>query len=723
MSEKIHGFIYDKDTDGIVTITMDMDGPVNAMNEQYRQAMAAILPRLEAESGLTGVVFASAKSTFFAGGDLRELSSIPRGEEEGQFRMIEDAVKAPLRRLEKLPVPVVAAINGAALGGGLEICLACNYRIALNSPKVAIGLPEVTLGLLPGGGGVVRSIHMLGLEKALPFLLEGTRMKPAQALSAGFVNELVDDVDALVDSAKSWIKANPEAAAQPWDIKGHILPGGDAWSPVISGILSAAPAITFKKTRGLLPAPERILAVAGDTMSVDFDTALRIESRGLAYLITTPEAKNIITSGFFQMNSINSGISRPNDIAPTKVKKVGILGAGMMGQGIAYSSAVAGIEVVLKDISKEAAEKGKAYTAQLFDKQIARGRSSEDNKNKVLELIKATDNYADLQGCDLIIEAVFENIELKNKVTKEAEGFLAEGGVYGTNTSTLPISQLAEASANAENFIGIHFFSPVDKMPLIEIICGEKTSDETVAKAFDYARQIRKTAIVVNDSLGFFTSRVFGTYMDEGARLLQEGIDPILIDAMGKQVGMPVGPLTVQDEVSQELSRKAAETHREMGVFCSKGDNSVNAEISERLIKDFGRGGRYHGGGYYEYGSDGSKTVWPKLYELYHKPEMSIPNQDMKDRILFRQVVESLKCLQEGVLRSVADGNVGSLLGIGAPTWSGGFLQFVNTYEYKGATGPAAFVIRSNELAELYGERFSAPAIAIEKASNNGRFE
>lgn len=723
MSEKIHGFIYDKDADGIVTVTMDMDGPVNAMNSQYRQSITDTVARLEAETGLTGVVLASAKSTFFAGGDLRELSSVPRGQEEGQFRMIEDFIKAPLRKLEKLQMPVVAAINGAALGGGLEICLACNCRVALNSPKVQLGMPEVTLGLLPGGGGVVRSIHMLGLEKALPLLLEGTRLNAAKALDTGFVNSLVDDPGKLIDAAKDWIKANPEAWAQPWDIKGHTIPGGNASNPAVLNILSMAPPMTIKKTRGLLPAPERILAVAGDTMSVDFDTALRIESRGLAFLITTPEAKNIITSGFFQMNSVNGGAARPKDIKPTKVKKVGILGAGMMGQGIAFSSATAGIEVVLKDISVEAAEKGKAYTAKLLDKQIQRGRKTEEDKTKTLGLITVTHDYADLQGCDLIIEAVFENIELKNNVTKEAEGYLAEGGVYGSNTSTLPISQLAQASAKPENFIGIHFFSPVDKMPLVEIICGEKTSDETLAKAFDYTRQIRKTAIVVNDSLGFFTSRVFFTYLDEGARLLTEGIDPILIDAMGKQVGMPVGPLAIQDEVSQELTRKAAETHRDMGVLGSKSDCAVSIDVCENLIKEFNRGGRHHGGGYYEYAEDGSKAVWPKLYELYHKPDVTMANQDMKDRILFRQVIESLKCLQEGVLRSVAEGNVGSLLGIGAPSWTGGFIQFVNTYEYKGDTGPSAFVARANELAELYGERFAAPANVIEKAKAGETFQ
>jgi len=723
MSETIHGFIYAKDSDGIVTITMDMDGPVNAMNEQYRQAMAAIPEKLETEDGLTGVVLASAKSTFFAGGDLKELSCVPEGAEEGQFRMIEDKVKAPLRRLEKLNVPVVAAINGAALGGGFEICLACNHRIAIDSPKVIVGMPEVTLGLLPGGGGVVRSIHMLGLQKALPLLLEGKKLKSAKALEMGLVDELVGSNDELVPAAKAWIKSNPDAAVQPWDIKGHKIPGGDVWSPAITGLLSVTPAMTFKKTRGLLPAPERILAVAGDTMVVDFETALRIESRGLTALIMTPEAKNIITSGFFQLNSINSGVSRPKNVEPSKVSKLGILGAGMMGQGIAYASAAVGIDVVLKDISIEAAQAGKAYSAKLLDKQIKRGRKTEADKEALLARITASEDYSDLQGCDLIIEAVFENVELKAKVTQEAQGYLSEGGVFATNTSTLPITQLSEASSNADNYVGIHFFSPVDKMPLIEIICGDNTSDYALAKAFDYARQIRKTPIVVNDSLGFFTSRVFGTYMDEGARLLVEGLNPVLIDALGKQVGMPVGPLTVQDEVSQELTRKVAETHRQMGVANSLGDNSCNAAVAEKLIADYGRGGRHHGGGYYEYAVDGSKSVWPTLYELYHKSEVDMPNGDIKDRLLFRQIVESLKCLQEGVLRSVADGNVGSLMGIGAPTWTGGFLQVVNTYEYQGETGLQAFLNRSKELTDLYGDRFAAPDIVQEKLSAGQTFE
>ena len=712
MSESIHGFIFDKDSDGIVTITMDLDGPVNAMNDQYRLGIEETISKLEAEVGMTGIVLASAKSTFFAGGDLKELASIPRGEEANQFQIIETRIKGPLRRLEKLQVPVVAAINGAALGGGLEICLACNYRVMWNSPKVVIGLPESTLGLLPGAGGVVRSVHLLGLEKALPLLLEGTKLRPPQAHAVGYASELVDELNDLVPAAKRWIKANPSAWKQPWDTDGHSIPGGDISSPKIRALLDAAKVQTLAKTRGLLPAPERILSVASDIVTVDFESACRMESRGLAYLIGTPEASNVITSGFFQMNSINSGISRPKDIAPTKVKKIGILGAGMMGQGIAYSSAAVGIEVVLKDISQAAADKGKAYSAALLDKQIKRGRKTEADKTAFLGLIKPTDDYAD-----------FFNLALKAQVTKEAEPYLAEGGVFGSNTSTLPITQLAAASTKPDSYIGIHFFSPVDKMPLIEIICGEQTSDTALAKAFDYARQIRKTAIVVNDALGFFTSRVFGTFMDEGARLLVEGLDPVLIDAMGKQVGMPVGPLAVQDEISQELTRKAAEMHREMGVFCSLGDNSVNAEVSEKLIADYSRGGRFHGGGYYEYPKGGEKYIWPTIYELYHKPQVSMPEQDIKDRILFRQVIESLKCLQEGVLRSVADGNVGSILGIGAPLWTGGFIQFVNTYEYGSETGLAAFISRCNELAENYGERFAAPLIVAQKLQAGELFE
>jgi len=711
-------FKYEKDANGIVTITMDQTGPVNAMNEEYRVAMAETVDKLEQEEGLAGVVFASAKKVFFAGGDLYELLAAQPGD-KAQFMAMLRQVKEKLRRLEKLPVPVVAAINGAALGGGFEICLACNYRLAWDDKSVQLGLPEVTLGLLPGGGGVVRMVNLLGLEKALPYLLEGKKVTPVEALAEGMIHEVVPSIEELVPRAKAWILENEgkeEAAVQLWDRKGHRIPGGDANSPRLAQLLMMAPAMLRQKTRGLLPAPEKVLDCAVEAARLDLDTALEIESAGLTYLAVTPQAKNMISTFFFGMNKVNGGASRPQGIEPYTTKKVGVLGAGMMGQGIAYVSAMAGIEVILKDISAEAAAKGKAYTENLLQKRVARGRMSEEKMQQVLGLIKPTAEDSDLAGCDLIIEAVFENIELKHNITRANEGYLVENGVWGSNTSTLPITQLAEASGKPENFIGIHFFSPVDKMPLVEIICGEKTSDETLARAFDYTRQIRKTPIVVNDSLGFFTSRTFGTYLDEGVRLLSEGAHPVKIDAMGKAIGMPVGPLAVYDEVSLELTRKAQATWKEMGVLDKWGDGSITRGVINTMVEDYGRGGRHHGGGFYEYTDDGGKTIWSKLYELYYKPELKIDEQDMKDRLLFRPVIESLKCLETGVLRSVADGNIGSIMGIGAPVWTGGYIQFVNTY------GLQRFVDRCGELAAQYGERFEAPQIAIEHASSGDLF-
>ena len=712
-------FKYEKDNDGIVTVTMDMNGPVNSMTAEYREAMHNTVEKLEAEKGLTGVVFASAKKTFFAGGDLNDLLAYERGNEAELMDRLASS-KDDFRRLEKLPVPVVAAINGAALGGGFEICLACNYRIALDHKSVQMGLPEVTLGLLPGAGGVVRMVNLLGIEAALPFLLEGKRVAPGPAMQAGMIDATVETLEELLPAAKAYIldnKDNADAATQPWDRKGFRIPGGKINSPKLAQLAVMAPPMLRQKTRGLLPAPEKILDVAYQAALIDFDTALKVESRDFAYLVGTPQAKNMITTFFFQLNKVNGGASRPQGIEPQAVKKVGILGAGMMGQGIAYVSAMAGIEVVLKDVSLEAAEKGKAYSEKLLDKRIARGRADEAKKEAVLGLIHPTADDADLEGCDLIIEAVFENLELKNKITSSTEQYLAEDGVWGSNTSTLPITQLAEASRKPENFIGIHFFSPVDRMPLVEIICGEKTSDETLARAFDYAQQIRKPPIVVNDSLGFFTSRTFGSYVDEGVRLLHEGLHPVRIDNLGKAVGMPVGPLAVHDETSLELTRKITETWDGMGEVDKWGERDAQREVINTMVGEHGRGGRYHGGGFYEYSEDGSKQIWPTLYDLYYKPDVEISADDIKDRILFRQVVETLKCLETNVLRNVADGNIGSIMGIGAPPWTGGFIQFVNTY------GLERFVARCKELSDKYGERFDAPAIVQSKMASGERFD
>ncbi len=707
-------FHYDKDSAGIVTVTMDMTGPVNAMNQEYQVAMSETVARLEAESDLRGVVFASAKKVFFAGGDLNDLVAVEPGQEEAFFAGLQET-KSVLRRIEKLPVPVAAAINGAALGGGFEIALCCNYRVAWNDRSVQLGLPEVTLGLLPGGGGVVRLTRLLGLAAALPYLTEGTRVTPDKALAAGMIHATVDSIDELVPNAKAWILAQEDvqaAATQPWDTKGYKVPGGGISSPGVAQLVMVAPAMLFSKTRGLLPAPAQILDCAVEALRLDLDTALTVESRGLAKLVVTPQAKNMISTFFFGLNKINGGASRPKGVEKRLTQKVGVLGAGMMGQGIAYSSAMAGIEVILKDISLEAAEKGKAYTHNLLAKRVAKGRMTEEAMQTVLDRITPTASNDDLQGCDLIIEAVFENIKLKHQITAELEGYLAPGGVWGSNTSTLPITQLAEGSQTPENFIGIHFFSPVDKMPLVEIICGDKTSDEALAKAFDYTLQIKKTPIVVNDSLGFFTSRTFGTYLDEGVRLLDEGLHPVKIDALGKAVGMPVGPLSVYDEVSMELSRKAQDTWAEMGVVDKWGDGSIARKVVGVMIDEYGRGGRYHGGGFYEYHADGTKEIWPTLKELFYKPDFAMSDTDVKDRLLFRQVIEALKCLETGVLRSEEDGNIGSIMGIGAPAWTGGLLQFVKTYGYD------KFVARCEELAEAYGERFNPPQIARDRISS-----
>ncbi|WP_027875007.1 3-hydroxyacyl-CoA dehydrogenase NAD-binding domain-containing protein [Spongiibacter marinus] len=710
-------FNYEKDSDNIVTVTMDMSGPVNAMNDEYVALMGETIDRLEAErESIAGVVLTSAKSSFFAGGDIKSMLSLKPGEGEAEMFEMNLKIKGMLRRMEKLGRPVVAAINGAALGGGYEICLACHHRVALDSKAVQVGLPEVSLGLLPGGGGIVRMVNKFGVERAIMPLLEGTRFNAKKALEAGLVEELADDVPSMISKAKAWIKANPEAM-NPWDAKGFKIPGGNAKNPKITQMLQGANPMLFQKTRGLVPAPVKILDVIADALRVDFDTAMEIEARVFVGLVTTPVAKNLM-SFFLQMNQVNGGGSRPAGIEKTAVKKVGILGAGMMGQGIAYVSAMAGIEVILKDISQDAADKGKAYSDTLLTKRVARGRMTEEKKASVLGLITPTDNADLLEGCDLIIEAVFENVDLKHKITEELQGKLAENGVWGSNTSTLPITLLAEPAKRPENFIGIHFFSPVDKMPLVEIITGEQTSDETLARAFDYAQQIRKTPIVVNDSRGFFTSRVFATYIEEGAQLIEEGVDPVLIENLGRAVGMPVGPLAVQDEVSQQLAVKVSETNRELDERLGDkfAGETASYRIASKMLNEYGRGGRAHGGGYYDYPEGGEKQLWSELYSLYHKPEVDLPVDDIKDRLLFRQIVESLRCYEENVVNQVADANIGSIMGIGFPPHTGGVLQYVNTYGLK------AFATRLAELESRYGERFAAPQVLLDKAEKGETF-
>lgn len=708
---------YEKGPDNIVVLTIDMPGQsANTMNAVYREAMGATVDRLEAEKdSIAGVIVTSAKKTFFAGGDLNELIKVTQADANGFYQMILK-IKGQLRRLESLGKPVVAAINGAALGGGWEICLACHHRIALDESHVQLGLPEVTLGLLPGGGGVVRMVRLLGIEKALPYLAEGKKVRPDQALKAGLIHDIAKDRDELLAKARSFIAANP-TAVQPWDVKGYKIPGGTPSTPAVAQMLAIAPSVLRDKTKGCFPAPEKIMCAAVEGAQVDFDTAQLIEARYFTELTTGQVAKNMIGTFWFQLNEINAGSSRPKGPARHETKKVGVLGAGMMGAGIAYVSAAAGIEVVLKDVSIEAAEKGKAYSAGLLDKKVARGHMSAEKRDAFLARIKPTVDDADFDGCDLIIEAVFENRELKGKVTAAAEASALPDAVIASNTSTLPITGLATAVAKPEKFIGLHFFSPVDKMPLVEIIRGEKTSDETLARGFDYVLQIKKTPIVVNDSRGFFTSRVFGTFTNEGIAMLGEGVSAAMIENETRKAGMPVGPLAISDEVSMSLMTHIRnQTAADLKVEGKAMPQHPAFAVIDLMVNEFKRPGKAAGGGFYEYPAGGKKHLWPELKARFEKADRQIPQEDVRDRILFIQAIETVRCVEEGVLLSTADANIGSIFGIGFAAWTGGALQFINQY------GLDDFVARARYLAEQYGERFEPPALLLEKAAKGETF-
>lgn len=708
---------YEKGQDQIVVLTLDMPGQsANTMNGVYREAMAATVERLEAEKdSLAGVVITSAKKTFFAGGDLNELIKVDKAHAKDFYDGVR-VLKAQLRRLETLGKPVVAAINGAALGGGWEICLACHHRVALDDKSVQLGLPEVTLGLLPGGGGVVRMVRMLGLEKALPYLLEGKKVRPQQALQAGLVNELAADRNELLAKSRTWILANPEAR-QPWDNKGYQIPGGTPSNPKVAQMLAIAPSILRSKTQGCFPAPEKILCAAVEGAQVDFDTAHLIETRYFTELVTGQVAKNMIGTFWFQLNEINAGSSRPQGFAPYVTRKVGVLGAGMMGAGIAYVSASAGVEVVLKDINLAAAEKGKAHSAALLDKKVSRGQLTAEQRETILARIHPTAADADLAGCDLIIEAVFEDRELKARVSAAAQSVVGTDAVIASNTSTLPISGLATAVPDQGKFIGLHFFSPVDKMPLVEIIKGAHTSDETLARGFDFVLQIKKTPIVVNDSRGFFTSRVFGTFTNEGIAMLGEGVAAPMIETEARKAGMPVGPLAVSDEVSLSLmSHIRQQTAKDLQAEGKAVPTHPATLVIDLLVNEYKRLGKAAGGGFYDYPAGGQKQLWPELKARFERPEQRISAQDVRDRLLFIQAIETVRCVEEGVLMSTADANVGSIFGIGFAAWSGGALQFINQY------GLNDFIARARYLAEQYGERFTPPALLLEKAAQGASF-
>ena len=700
---------WDKDADGIVTLTLDdPTGSANVMNEHYKDSMHRCVQRLVAEKdSITGVVITSGKKTFFAGGDLKAM--IQAGPENaGEIFAEVEEIKRDLRALETLGKPVVAAINGAALGGGLEIALACHHRIAADVRGSQIGLPEVTLGLLPGGGGVARTVRMLGIQNAFVSVLsQGTRFKPAQAKELGLIDEVLPTTEELVPAAKAWIKANPEAHTQPWDAKGYKMPGGTPSSPALAAILPSFPALLRKQVKGApMPAPRAILAAAVEGAQVDFDTATRIESRYFTGLVTGPIAKNMIQAFFFDLQAINAGGSRPEGIGKTPITKIGVLGAGMMGAGIAYVSAKAGFDVVLKDVTLEAAQRGKAYSEKLEAKALERGKTTPEKSSAFLSKITPTADAKDFTGVDFVIEAVFESQELKHKVFGEIEDIVDPNAVLGSNTSTLPITGLASGVKRQEDFIGIHFFSPVDKMPLVEIIKGEKTSDDALARVFDYTLAIGKTPIVVNDSRGFYTSRVIGTFINEALAMLGEGVEPASIEHAGSQAGYPAPPLQLSDELNMELMNKIAVASRK-GIEDAGGTYSAHpAEAVVEKMIEAGRPSRLSGAGFYEY-TDGKRTqLWPGLRETFKSGTSTPPLQDMVDRMLFAEALETQKCFDEGVITTTADANIGSIMGIGFPPWTGGAAQYITGFP----GGKAAFVARAKELAARYGDRFTPPA-------------
>ncbi|HWE58215.1 MAG TPA: 3-hydroxyacyl-CoA dehydrogenase NAD-binding domain-containing protein [Solirubrobacteraceae bacterium] len=724
MSSNDNTIRYERGDDGIVVLTLDDPSQsANTMNAAYGESMRSTVVRLQEETEqIKGVIITSAKSTFFAGGDLNMLRLVNRenAEEFGEF--LREA-KAQLRTIETLGVPVVAAINGAALGGGLEIALAAHHRVIVDDSKAVVGFPEVVLGLLPGAGGVTRTVRMIGIAPALMgVLLQGQkRFKPAEAKELGLVDEIVPRREDLLPAARKWIAENPEAR-QPWDADPkYKIPGGTPSTPSFAANLPAFPANLRKQIKGAnLPAPLKIMAAAVEGAQVDFDHALEIESRYFIELASGQVSKNMIQAFWFDLNRVNgdrgrAGAGSGNPIEPYRAKKVVILGAGMMGAAIAYVSAKAGIEVVLKDVSLEAAERGKAYSERLVAKAVERGRSTQGQADALLALITPSDRPQDAAGADLVVEAVFEDPAIKEQVWKEVEPHVAADALLGSNTSTLPITGLAEYVTRPEDFIGIHFFSPVDKMPLVELIRGERTSDEATYKALDYVKQIKKTPIVVNDSRGFYTSRVIGTFINEGVSMLAEGVPAATIEQASSQAGYPAPVLQLSDELNMKLMRRIAKAARD--ALEADGGTWVShpAEgVIERMLDEYDRPGRLEGRGFYEY-DDGKRTgLWPGLRDAF--PPVADPSalslRDLEERMLFIESIESVRCFDEGVIESVADVNIGSIMGIGYPPWTGGALQYINGYD----GGPQGFVARARELAATYGERFEPPATLVERA-------
>jgi 3-hydroxyacyl-CoA dehydrogenase / enoyl-CoA hydratase / 3-hydroxybutyryl-CoA epimerase len=716
---------FDVDADGIALLTIDVPGQtMNVITPQFTADLSALVDKVAKDEAIKGAVITSGKATgFMAGADLKSIASLvgANAQASGKSRaaaMYEAQVGLNLlfRRLETSGKPFAAAMNGLALGGGLEVCLACHYRVSLDNPKIVFGLPEVLVGLLPGAGGTQRLPRLMGVMAASPYLLQGKNMSPQEAKGSNVVHDLAATPEELMAKAKAWVKANPKAM-QPWDVKGFKFPGGAGqFNPMFAQTFMAGSAMVMKETLGNMNAPRAILSCVYEGAQLPMDKAIRIESKYFTKLFMSPQAESMVRSLFVSKQAAERGARRPAGVDKSPAKKVAMLGAGLMGAGIAMVSAKAGIEVVLLDRDQASADKGKQYTADRLAKDVSRGKMKQDKADEILARIHPTADFADIAGADLVIEAVFEDRTIKAETTHKTEAVLGADVIFGSNTSTLPISGLAEAWSKQENFIGIHFFSPVEKMPLVEIITGKNTGPAAIAKAIDYVAQIKKTPIVVNDSRGFYTSRCFGTYVMEGYAMVGEGVTPALIENCGRQIGMPVGPMAVGDEVAIDLSYKVKkQTMTDLGEAYKAGPGDV---VVDRMY-ELGRYGRKTSKGFYVYPEDGSKKyIWPELKDMFGRlaDDLQPDASEVKARLLYRQVVECARCFEEGVLETPEDGDLGAIFGWGFAPQTGGPFSFMD------ATGLAKVVTELDRLAQLYGERFAAPRLLRDMAAKGETF-
>jgi 3-hydroxyacyl-CoA dehydrogenase/enoyl-CoA hydratase/3-hydroxybutyryl-CoA epimerase len=693
---------YTVDADGVALITIDVkERSMNVMTPDFLSDLAEVVEKLASDDSAKGAVITSGKDSFMAGADLIDLvETFDERTDAAEVYAFCRGLQQALRGLETCGKPVAAAINGTALGGGLEVCLACHYRVAADNPKSVLGLPEVQVGLLPGGGGTQRLPRLIGMESALQLITQGKHVKPAEALELGFVNEVVEP-GSEVAAAKAWVLGSGDAVA-PWDKKGFKVPGGAGlMHPKAIQTLMFGTSLLQKMTNHNYPAPIAIMSAVYEGTVLPIDTALDVETKYFVSLLMDPVSRNMMRTLFVNKGAADKLVRRPAGPEKRKVTKLGILGAGMMGAGVAFVSARAGMQVVLLDTSEDAAQKGKDYSRNLLQKRIDKGRMTAAKAEALLERIHTTTNYDDLEGCELVIEAVFEDRDIKADVTAKTEAVIADDAIFASNTSTLPITGLAKASKRPEQFIGIHFFSPVDKMPLVEVIVGEETQDVAIAQALDYIQQIRKTPIVVNDSRGFYTSRVFSVFSREGIIMLAEGINPALIENVARHAGMPVGPLAVTDEVSLELSHHVmTQTRKDLG---DQYVESPADAVIAKFVEELGRKGKKANKGFYEYPEDGKKHLWSGLKELYPLSDEQPTADEVEKRLLYAQAIETVRCMDEGVVTHPEDADIGSIFGWGFPPYTGGTISFIET------EGLSAFVDEADCLAATYGERFAVP--------------